>query len=426
MAKQGARVSVYDMRNDLRQDVLTGTVKQRSICLSLCARGVHALSQVGLDKVFRSISVPMYGRFVHKLNEPSEFHPYGQPSEHLLSLSRAKLTSTLLDACDEHADIEMHFQTKCCSVDLKKPSATFRKKDGQEFTVCPTLIVGADGTHSRVREAMSRLDGFNFSKTFFEAAYKELPFTMDTSGTGFPKEVLHIWPRGSILLLALPRVSKLDNNFTVTLFMPRTKFEELDTKEKVMDFFTSMFPDALEGMPNVAEDFMRNPTQSLYTVRCSPFNYGGNAVMIGDAAHTVVPFYGQGCNASFEDCTVLYDIIQRHGWDMLPKALAEYSRARKPNVDAIAQLAINQYQDMSKNSTSRLRVAKRQMDIALNRMFPQWFVPLYSLVCFTNTPYLAAVERAKQQDSILAYALGAMGLVATMGVAMMAYSLSSM
>lgn len=410
LAKQGAKVSVYDLRGDIRVETLSGNVKQRSISLSLSSRGISALDRCGLSDLFKSTSVPMYGRCVHKLNQSMEFHPYGQPEEHLLSISRSKLTSCLIDACDDHPFIEVFFNHECKSTNLEAQTVHLVDQDGNEKTIRGDLIVGADETHSRVREAMMRSDGFDFSKTFFDAMYKELPFTMDTQN-GYPKEVLHIWPRGSTLLIALPNTSKTTNNFTATLFMPCKNFDALDTEEKVQEFFDTTFPDAMPAMPNVVSGFMKNPTQSLYTVRCSPFNFKGKAILIGDAAHTIVPFYGQGCNASLEDSALLAETIAKYGWGKLPAALEDYGRTRKPNADAIADLAIWQYQDMSTRSASFLFVGKRRLEIFLNWLFPSFFLPLYTMVSFSNMPYVQAIARAKYQDRLLAWIFACAGLL---------------
>lgn len=398
-------IHVYDYRPDPRQSAPTSsTNRRRSINLAISTRGLTALSKAGLSDKVAAIGVPMHGRCVHPASQSAslQFQRYGLPGQFLLSVSRERLNNLLLDACDAANGIQLSFAMRCVSVDLDTPSATLQPEDGGEpVQVSADLVVGADGAFSRVRAAMARRDRFDFSQSYISAAYKELSMVnAKPHGTGqaFPPEWLHIWPRHRFMLIALPNGP---SSFTCTLFMDKEQIDALDTPELVEAFFNDNFPDAVAVMPTLAQDFRRNPTPSLLTIRCEPYNYQGKAVIIGDAAHAIVPFYGQGCNAAFEDCRLLAETMDRHGWEELQAALSEYSRTRKANADAIADLAIDHYEDMSSRSAKSFFVLRRRLEILANRFFPRSFLPLYSMISFSNSPYAEAVERAMEQDKVI-------------------------
>lgn len=421
LSRAGHTIHVYDYRPDPRRaTATTGSKRSRSINLAISTRGLTALAQVGLSDKVAAIAVPMHGRCVHSAtpSAPLQLQRYGQPGQYLLSVSRARLNNLLLDACDAADGISLTFGTRCVSVDLDIPSVTLQDEDQTKtFSASAKLIVGADGAFSRVRAAMARRDRFNFSQTYVSAAYKELSMNNIDPGTGtqsFPSEWLHIWPRHRFMLIALPNAV---NSFTCTLFMDKDQIDSLDTSDQIESFFNENFPDAVKFMPNLVEDFKKNPTPSLLTVRCDPYNFQGKAVVIGDAAHAIVPFYGQGCNAAFEDCRVLVEAIKKHGWDQLEVAMSEYSRNRKPNADAIADLAIDHYEDMSSRSAKPFSVLRRRMEIIANRFFPESFLPLYSMVSFSNIPYAEAVERANEQDRFIEGCMTVIG-TATIGTAL--------
>lgn len=268
--------------------------------------------------------------------------------------------------------------------------------------MCADLIIGADGTYSKVRAAMERsVPRFDTSREHIAAAYKELSIPSDVAAaTGMPREFLHVWPRHEFMLIALPN---LDGSFTSTLFMDAGRLEALQAagRARTLQFFETEFPDAVKLIPNVAEQFLEAPTPPLLTVRCRPYNWKGRAVLIGDAAHAIVPFFGQGCNAAFEDCVRLHATIHQHSLDDLETALNTYSATRKEHADAIADLAVAHYHDMASKSTSLLFAARRRLEILLHTIVPQSFMPLYSMVTFSNIPYATAVKRAEQQDRAL-------------------------
>lgn len=497
LADQGVHVSIYDSRHDTRdrRDPTTTSsaaapVKsdQRSINLALSTRGLNALRRVGLDKQVMRHAVPMRARCVHSAPSPSssspssssvaagpsaspnvELHPYGQQDQFLLSVSRTLLSHVLQDAADRHPRVKLCFRHKCVSVDLSAPSITVAVSDVadgivKEETIHADIVVGADGTYSKIRSAMARLPMFNFSQEYIPCCYKELQFVppvqSDTSSTtGFPSHplahypnALHIWPRHEFMLIALPnhhgsdiddgdsdgnkksttqsaatasaKVPKTSvvHSFTATLFMKPEQFAVLEDggEDAIKSFFRSNFPDALPSLQSLCDDFKQNPTAPLVTMRCKPLSQGGRVVLIGDAAHAIVPFYGQGCNAAMEDTVVLSDIISSTGWNNLEQALEQYSTLRKPDVDAIADLAIDHFHDMSSRSASTWHVLKRRLEITLNKVMPSYFQPLYTLVSFSNVPYAQAVQKAAAQDKLLSNAVvaaAASTLVASVSLA---------
>lgn len=429
LSQQNITSHLYDFRPDPRADSTASSQKRnRSINLALSTRGLTALQLANLAEDVTALAVPMHGRCVHPPNAPADplqFHRYGQPGQYLLSASRARLNALLLDACDAAPGVELHFNSRCVNVDLDAPNVTLRRPNGEEFQVEAGLVVGADGAFSAVRAAMSRRPRFNFSQNYVSAAYKELTLTnvrvdmnKGAKEQAFPHEWLHIWPRHRFMLIALPNDAE---NFTATLFMDKDMIDSLQTPEQIEQFFIDNFPDAIQVMPTLVEDYIKNPTPSLVTVRCDPYNYKGKAVLIGDAGHAVVPFYGQGCNAAFESCRLLADCIKTHGFSNLEAALDAYTKGRVPNAHAIADLALDHYEDMSSRSAKPFEVFKRRFEIFANRLFPRSFLPLYSMVSFSNIPYAEAVERAERQDKRIERILTTVGVatVAT-GVAVAA------
>lgn len=397
----GCQVNLYDSRSDLRKSQGSKD-RQRSINLALSTRGLTALKRAGVAEKIVQHAVPMHGRCIHPVDGRLQFHPYGQKHQHLLSVSRRTLCKILLDECEKRESIQIHFDHICTDVNLQDRRVCFVQTepiDGEKTEVYVTsdLIVGADGSFSRVRAAMARMDRFEYSQSYIPAAYKELTMlnSVVSEQPVFPPEYLHIWPRHRFMLIALPNDTK---SFTCTLFMDKSEMDKLSTPPAIKQFFETNFPDAVDLLPSLVTDFVKNPAPSLITIRCEPFNYTGNAVLIGDAAHAIVPFYGQGCNAAFEDCRLLAEAIEAHNWNDMPGVLSEYARARKPNVDTIADLAIEHYEDMSSKSARPLAVLRRRLEIVANRLFPRTFLPLYSMVSFSNIPYRQAVLRAKWQD----------------------------
>jgi kynurenine 3-monooxygenase len=341
---------------------------------------------------------------IHSSTGSLAFQAYGKdPSEAIHSVSRNDLNVTLIQAAARHDTVRLHFQKKCTGIDLQTGLLELRDEGSGEVTHVPSeLCIGSDGAFSAVRAQMQKLERFDYSQEFLTHGYKEL--TMPAAPGGMPqaphameKNALHIWPRHSFMMIALPN---LDGTFTCTLFWPFQGpygFERLNTPEEVRAYFAEQFPDVPPLMPNLAEEYFANPTGSLVTVRCQPWHVNDRVLLIGDAAHAVVPFLGQGMNAAFEDCTVLAECLERHG----PRgetAFRAFEIARKENTDVLANLCVRNFIEMrDKVGSPRFRLWKK-IDILLGKLFPRWYVPLYTMVSFTRIPYAEALRRARWQN----------------------------
>lgn len=422
------RVTILEYRSDPRRS--GNSVKGRSINLALSARGLAALARIGLDGEIRKIAVPMHGRFVHDPLGRTSLQRYGQKGQYLLSVSRAELNRLLLENCDSRSNVSVLFNAKCIDIDLEHSRVVYMDQsvlrtvsDAQptrERWIHADLIVGADGTYSRVRAAMERfVPRFDYSREHIPALYKELSMPKQDHDT-MPREWLHVWPRKSFMLIALPNT---DGSFTSTLFMSSEKFEQLhsDGGHSVSRFFAHEFPDAVPLIPHLEDQFSQSPTCPLMTVRCSPYHFKDSAVLVGDAAHAIVPFYGQGCNAAFEGCVQLANEVSYWRLERLSDALHSYSAKRKPNADAIAELAVEHYNDMASKSASIAFALRRRLEIFLHRVMPSKFVPLYTMVTFTTIPYADAVDRAERQDTIIKYGLSLV-IIACVIASAIAYS----
>jgi len=299
MAKQGHKVSVYEKRHDIRGGELGAG---RSINLALSHRGWRALEEVGLAEQIREKSIAMKGRFIHKDDGSTAFQAYGQDGQAIYSVSRGELNAELDRKSSSYDNVDYHYETPCTNVDLQKGTLSFERKN-ESFEVKPDIILGTDGAFSRVRGAMQKTQRFNYSQTFLKHGYKELSIPAGSNGTWqIDKNALHIWPREAFMLIALPN---LDGSFTCTLFLNyegEVSFDALQTEEAVEAFFKKYFPDVIPVMPNYVSEFFENPTSSLVTIKCDPWHYGENVLLLGDASHAIVPFYGQGMNSGFEDC----------------------------------------------------------------------------------------------------------------------------
>jgi kynurenine 3-monooxygenase len=396
LARRGMDVEILERRADLRSaDISAG----KSINLALSTRGLTALDGVGLADAMKALSLPMPGRILHAPDASISFQPYGLSGQAILSISRRDLNVALMDAAEE-AGATLSFGQRCVDVDLDAPSVTVVDASGQERTVGADVVIGADGAFSAVRARMQRTLRFDYQQEFLTHGYKELSMPAAPGGGHLiDAGGLHIWPRHRFMMIALPN---LDGTFTCTLFAPfegPVSFERLKTPEDVTALFQREFPDAVPHMPELVEEFFGNPTGSLVTVRCSPY-HRNRVALIGDAAHAVVPFYGQGMNAAFEDCTVLAALLDRHGgdWD---KTLSAYSVERKADAHAIADLALYNYLVMRDKVASRGYLLRAAVGRFLHKLAPTSWVPLYSRVTFSDRPYSEARLEAARQDRIL-------------------------
>lgn len=397
LARRGIRVDMYEMRGDIRREDIGGG---RSINLALSHRGIEALRRVALADRVLAESVPMPGRMIHAVDGSLSFQPYGkEPSQAIHSVSRGGLNALLLDAADAHEHVRLHFHEKCVGVDLEEQMLEFlNTQDGSTRQIQADLILSADGAFSAVRAAMQRRDRFDYSQHYLEHGYKELVIPAAQDG-GFRIEphALHIWPRRSFMMIALPNA---DGSFTCTLFWPFAgpiSFASVRSTDDLKRVFEREFPDALPHMPTLAADFFENPTGSLVTIRCGPWYVDDRVCLLGDAAHAVVPFYGQGMNAAFEDVLVLDELFDEVGDDWSAVFQQLYKR-RKRNVDALADLAIANFIEMRDHTGSRVFLWKKRAEKWMAKLFPGWYLPLYTMVTFTRIPYAEAVARSHRQN----------------------------
>ena len=417
LGKAGHRVDVYEKRPDPRGQGQDGG---RSINLAISIRGIHALREVGLADQVLQAAIPMRGRMMHSRTGALSFQPYGKDdTESINSVSRAGLNLTLVNAAARYDSVRLFFQKKCVGVDLQ--TATLHLLDEEDGGTVPLFkqadaIIGSDGAYSVVRGQMQRLERFNYQQDYLSHGYKELTIPPGLQQSfRMEKHALHIWPRRSFMMIALPN---LDGSFTCTLFCPfegPNGFAALQSEADLLRFFREQFPDALALMPNLVADFFKNPTGSLVTIRCRPWHVGGKVVLLGDACHAVVPFLGQGMNAAFEDCTVLDECLAQHA-PAYEAAFQAYEARRVLHVDTLAELCVDNFVEMRDRVGSRAFLLKKKGEIFLHKLFPRWYIPLYVLVTFTRTPYAEAARRASKQDRVV---LGAIALIAALLIALL-------
>ncbi|MFP4597891.1 MAG: FAD-dependent oxidoreductase [Persicimonas sp.] len=399
LAQQGCDVQVFEYRDDFRK---AGFAGGRSINLALSTRGLNALAGVGLEEKVREMCIPMHGRMMHSRDGELTFQPYGLEGQFINSVSRAGLNQLMVDEADSYDSVDFHFSTKCRGVDLASGAPELEDlESGEHYQGPEGVTIGADGAFSKVRQRLQKTDRFNYAQEFLSHGYKELELPpADDGAHRLDKNALHIWPRHDFMMIALPNQ---DGSFTCTLFMAfegKDSFEQLQTEADVEAFFAREFPDAVPHMPTLLDDFFDNPTSSLVTIRCEPYHWEDRVLIIGDAAHAVVPFYGQGMNAAFEDCFVFDTLFEQYDgeWSQI---LPKFSELRKPNADAIADLALYNYTEMRSRVADPAFLLRKKLERQLHKMFPETWVPLYSMVTFSNIPYAEARERADKQDRLL-------------------------
>lgn len=395
LARRGHDVTIYERRDDPRR---AEHHEGRSINLALSTRGLDALERIGLADAVRATGVPMRGRLIHTLGGDRAFQPYSvDPTHQLLSVDRDRLNATLLDAAEAEPGVRLRFGHKLLDFSPNSDAVRFEHRN---LTVDAhhDVVLGADGAFSAVRGRMQRLDRFEYEQDYLEHGYKELTIPAAPDGTPLlDRHALHIWPRGGHMMIALPNP---DGSFTCTLFWPfggPDGFEMIDTERDVEHIFARDFADAAALVPDLTAQYLRNPTSSLVTIRCAPWHVRGRALLLGDAAHAVVPFYGQGANAALEDVSILVEKLDDFHEQWEP-AFAAFFAQRKPDADALAELALDNFVEMRDKVASRRFRAEAALRLALERRFPRAFVPLYEMVTFSRTPYATAVARAAAQD----------------------------
>jgi kynurenine 3-monooxygenase len=404
LGRRGIPVTLYERRPDPR---VTGAERGRSINLAVSARGLDALDRVGLREDALARALPMHGRMVHPVDGRQSFRPYSADGQRAInSISRAELNSTLLDSAERTDGVMVRFEHRLTKLDLDKGRLRFETPAGT-VDESAQLVLAGDGSYSAARRAVTFRQGFDFSQDYLEHGYKELSIAAQNGEFALDPDALHIWPRGSSMMIALPN---LDRSFTCTLFWPKDELTALHTDREIIDFFRAHYPDVVDLMPTLAHDFRHNPDGSLVTVRCWPWVHHGDAAtlaLLGDAAHAIVPFFGQGANCAMEDCIEIDRCLSEAAGDWAT-ALAAYEQRRKANCDTIAELALDNFVEMRDRVNSPVFRAKTAAEHWLERRLPGHYLSRYELVSFTTIPYAEIPRRMRRQNLATAAAAGGM------------------
>ena len=399
LLKRGYKVTIYERRGDMRNVPL---IAGKSINLALSDRGIKALEEVGLMKEVRKIAIPMHGRKMHKADSSETYQAYGKDGQFINSVSRSALNCMLMTAAEEQG-ADIIFNHKCEAINWKENVIRFTDENNEVSNVKFQLLFGADGSYSAARLSHQlHHDRFQYNQFYIDYGYKELHIPAGENGEFLlEKNALHIWPRGKYMMIALPNT---DGSFTCTLFFPfsgEPSFDTLESKENVKQFFETNFADVTRLMPDLIETFFRNPTASLITVKCFPWIREDKFVLIGDAAHAIVPFFGQGMNAGFEDCSVLNSLIDKHDDDWY-KINAEFQELRKPDADAISDLALANFIEMRDKVADPKFLLQKKIEAAFSAKHPDKWIPAYSMVTFSpEIRYSDALKRGNMQQAIM-------------------------
>lgn len=397
LKKRGHRITVFDRRADIRQTEFSG----RSINLAMSNRGWKALKEAGVEDEIKKIAIPLDKRAMHVIDQPVYFQKYGKEGEAIWSISRGILNRKMIDIAED-SGVEFRFEEKVWDVNLPKATLyTGETEKGEWAEHGFDMIFGCDGAFSRVRHKMQRRSRFDYSQDFIDVGYKELSILPNADGTHkLDKNSFHIWPRGNFMFIAMPN---LDGSFTCTLFMPfdgEISFDSITTKAEAKIFFKTYFPTVQNDIDNLAEDFFKNPTSAMVTMKCYPWTYWDKVALVGDSAHAVVPFYGQGMNAGFEDIFVLDQIITKYGDDW-ERIFQEYQEDRKPNADAIAELSFRNFMEMSSKTADPLFLLQKKIEKHFATKHPDKWIPVYSRVTFSDRPYAEALAEGDAQEEIM-------------------------
>lgn len=399
LAKKGYQVEVFDRNADSRKNSLNSG---RSINLTLCERGLKVLDSIGAGQAVRALAVPVYGRLIHDVEGKLTFQPYGNHREAIYSIARNELNKVLLDFAEHRFGINFSFQQKCLDVDFTTPTVELKNQVSGETTLHQAeRVFGADGSYSAVRLQIQKKTRFNFSQQYWAQGYKELevPVSVNKKWTS-ERNVIHIWPRGNYMLLGFPN---LDGSFTCSLHLPfegPLSFLSIRTEEDLLGLFRDSFADAVSLMPQLVNDFFAHPANSMVTIKCSPWSYQDKVALIGDAAHSIFPSYGQGANAGFEDCAALFDCMEEYG-ENWTRVLSEFEKRRRPNTDAIADLCIEHFCELRDLVGNPRFLLRKKIERKLNQVCPEKYLDLYSMISFTQMPYTEALRLDREQRAIV-------------------------
>ena len=403
LTKRGYNVSIFERRNDLRSEIITAG---KSINLALSKRGWTALEKVGVHKQVMDIAIPMDKRIMHDEKGNLTEQPYGNEGEAIYSVSRAELNVLMMKLAEENG-ATLHFDEKCVDANLEQAKAIFENAHTtKKQTILSDILIGADGAFSAVRKQMVSQHKHDYSYNEIEHDYKELLIPAGENGTHLlNKNALHIWPRGEFMLIAL---ANLDGSFTCTLFAPKKgkkSFEGLNSKLEIENYFSAIFPDFLNLVPNLYQQWISNPTSGLGIIKTYPWHINDTSLLIGDAAHATVPFFGQGMNAGLEDCRILDELLDKHG-DDLKSCFAEYSKCRKPNGDGLQDLSMQNFIVMRDKTADPKFLLQKEIEKKFANLYPDKWIPLYSMVSFTNIPYADAWEIGMKQEKMMEEIMG--------------------
>lgn len=397
LRKLGHSITVFDRRPDIRNIQFSG----RSINLAMSNRGWNALSEVGIETEIKKIAIPLDKRAMHVIGQEEYYQKYGKDGEAIWSISRGVLNRKMIDLAEADG-VKFRFEEKVWDVDLPEAKLFTGDSEKGEWTEYQfEMIFGCDGAFSRVRHKMQRRSRFDYSQDFIDVGYKELTIPANDDGTHkLEKNSFHIWPRGKFMFIAMPN---LDGSFTCTLFMPfegEVSFENIKTAEEAKTFFKTYFPNVSGDIENLTRDFFKNPTSAMVTMKCYPWTYWDKVALVGDSAHAVVPFYGQGMNAGFEDIFVLNQIIKKHkdDWEAI---FQEYQKERKPNADAIAELSYRNFIEMSSKTADPKFLLQKKIEKFFASKHPEKWIPVYSRVTFSERSYVEALSIGDKQEHIM-------------------------
>lgn len=398
LRRKGYDVTIYERRSDMRKDNSDGG---RSINLALSERGWKTLEYAGMRQTIAEIALPMRGRYLHQSEGNVAFQAYGKNGECIYSVSRGELNKRLMDKA-EQMGVQIHFNQRCQKVDVAQNILYLQNASGEKEAIKCDLLFGADGAFSALRTAYVHSDRTNYEQFYLKHGYKELTIPPGTTTKKWliENDGLHIWPRHQFMMIALPNT---DGSFTCTLFFPfegTRSFQSVRTKEQIESFVREQFPDVYPLLTALPQDYQNNPTGSLITIKIHPWKYKALSCLIGDAAHAIVPFYGQGMNAGFEDCSVLYELMEKHSedWETI---FSDYETLRKPNGDAISDLALLNFIEMRDKVADPKFLERKKIEKELGRRFPELFNSVYEMVSFSHVNYTAALKCTKAQDALL-------------------------